>query len=31
MLYKEYVISIDSSTDIYTGNLSSFVCLLPLN
>lgn len=29
MLYKEYVIAIDSATDIYTGNLSSFVCLLP--
>ena len=29
MVYKEYIISIDSSTDIYTGNLSSFVCLLP--
>ena len=29
MVYKEYIIAIDSSTDIYTGNLSSFICLLP--
>jgi hypothetical protein len=29
MVYKEYIIAIDSSTDIYNGNLSSFTCLLP--
>lgn len=29
MVYKEYVIAVDSSTDIYTGNVSSFTCLLP--
>jgi hypothetical protein len=29
MTYKEYVIAVDSSTDIYAGNLSSFTVLLP--
>ena len=28
-IYKEYLIAIDSSTDIYNGNLTSFTCLLP--
>ena len=29
MIFKEYSISIDSSVDIYNGNLTSFICLLP--
>lgn len=29
MTYKEYVVAVDTSTDIYSGNLSSFTVLLP--